>query len=126
MKVRKLGKLEVSAIGMGCMNLSFGMGAAVSRGEGVDAIRHARERGIAFFDTVEAYGPFVNEELVGEAVEPFREDAVAATKFGMISEDGGLNSRQEHIRKTAEQSLRTCARIMLTSSISAALTRTFR
>lgn len=90
------------------------------------AIRHARERGIAFFDTAEAYGPFVNEELVGEAVEPFREDAVAATKFGMISEDGGLNSRQEHIRKTAEQSLRACARIMLTSSINAALTRTFR
>ncbi len=126
MKVRKLGKLEVSAIGMGCMNLSFGMGAAVSRREGVDAIRHARERGIAFFDTAEAYGPFVNEELVGEAVEPFREDAVAATKFGMISEEGGLNSRQEHIRKTAEQSPGACARIMLTSSISAALTRTFR
>lgn len=106
MKVRKLGKLEVSAIGMGCMNLSFGTGAAVSRREGVDTIRHARERGITFFDTAEAYGPFVNEELVGEAVEPFREDAVVATKFGMISEEGGLNSRPEHIRKTVEQSLR--------------------
>lgn len=106
MKTRKLGSLEVSALGMGCMNLSFGTGAGVPVEEGVKTIRTAYERGITFFDTAEAYGPFVNEELVGEAIKPFRHEVVLATKFGMISEEGGLNSRPEHIRKVVEQSLK--------------------
>lgn len=106
MKTRKLGTLEVSALGMGCMNLSFGTGPGVPVEEGVKTIRAAYERGITLFDTAEAYGPFVNEELVGEAIKPFRHEVVLATKFGMISEEGGLNSRPEHIRKVVEQSLK--------------------
>lgn len=108
MKKRVLGNsgLEVSAIGMGCMNLSFGTGKAVSTREGVRVIRGAFEKGITFFDTAEAYGPFTNEELVGEALIPIRKEVVIATKFGMISEEGGLNSRPEHIRKVAEASLK--------------------
>lgn len=106
MKTRKLGSLEVSALGMGCMNLSFGTGAGVPVEEGVRTIRAAYERGITLFDTAEAYGPFVNEELVGEAIKPFRHEVTLATKFGMISEEGGLNSRPEHIRKVVEQSLK--------------------
>lgn len=106
MKTRKLGTLEVSALGMGCMNLSFGTGPGVPVEEGVKTIRAAYERGITLFDTAEAYGPFINEELVGEAVKPFRNEIVLATKFGMISEEGGLNSRPEHIRKVVEQSLK--------------------
>ncbi|WP_294609753.1 aldo/keto reductase [uncultured Bacteroides sp.] len=106
MRTRKLGSLEVSALGMGCMNLSFGTGAGVPVEEGVRTIRAAYERGITLFDTAEAYGPFVNEELVGEAIKPFRHEITLATKFGMISEEGGLNSRPEHIRKVVEQSLK--------------------
>src|SRR3954465_13273788 len=84
MKKRKLGKsnLEVSAIGLGCMGLSFGLGPAVDKQEGIALIRAAVERGVTFFDTAEAYGPFANEELVGEALAPFRDQVVIATKFG--------------------------------------------
>ncbi|WP_136513140.1 aldo/keto reductase [Geomonas edaphica] len=108
MKTRKLGNngLEVSAIGMGCMNLSFGTGKAVDFSEGVQVIRAGYEKGITFFDTAEAYGPFTNEELVGQALEPFRKKVIIATKFGMISEEGGLNSRPEHIKKVLEASLK--------------------
>ncbi|MBJ6800826.1 aldo/keto reductase [Geomonas propionica] len=108
MKMRKLGNsgLEVSAIGMGCMNLSFGTGKAVDISEGVQVIRAGYEKGVTFFDTAEAYGPFTNEELVGQALEPFRKKVILATKFGMISEEGGLNSRPEHIKKVADASLK--------------------
>ncbi len=83
MQKRKLGnKLEVSAIGLGCMGLSFGYGPAVDKQAGVALIRAAVERGVTFFDTAEVYGPFTNEELVGEALAPFREKVVIATKFG--------------------------------------------
>jgi len=97
--------LEVSALGMGCMNLSFGTGKAVEIDQGVKIIRAGYDKGITFFDTAEAYGPFTNEELVGKALSPFRKDVAIATKFGMISEEGGLNSRPEHIRKVVEASL---------------------
>lgn len=108
MEKRKLGNsgLEVSALGMGCMNLSFGTGKAVEIEQGVAVIRAGYEKGITFFDTAEAYGPFTNEELVGKALAPFRKEVVIATKFGMISEEGGLNSRPEHIRKVVEASLK--------------------
>lgn len=108
MKKRILGKsgLEVSTIGMGCMNLSFGTGKAVDTSEGIKVIRAGYEKGINFFDTAEAYGPYTNEELVGQALEPFRREVIIATKFGMISEEGGLNSRPEHIKKVAEASLK--------------------
>lgn len=106
MKTRKLGQLEVSALGMGCMNLSFGTGKASTKTEGINTIRSAYEQGITFFDTAEAYGPFVNEELVGEAIKPFRQKVVLATKFGMISEEGRLNSHPKHIRKVVEESLK--------------------
>lgn len=105
MKTRKLGKLEVSAIGMGCMNLSFGTGKAVDINEGIKIIRSGYEKGISFFDTAEAYGPFTNEELVGQALKPFRKDVVIATKFGMIS-DTGINSHPANIRKVVEASLK--------------------
>lgn len=107
MKIRKLGSvgLEVSTLGMGCMNLSFGTGKAANISDGIKVIRSAYEQGISFFDTAEAYGPFTNEQLVGEALKPVRKDVVIATKFGMISEKGGLNSRPEHIRKVVEASL---------------------
>ena len=84
MQKRKLGKsnLEVSAIGLGCMGLSFGYGPAVDKQEGISLIRAAVERGVTFFDTAEVYGPFTNEELVGEALAPFRDQVVIATKFG--------------------------------------------
>lgn len=108
MKKRLLGNtgLEVSAIGMGCMNLSFGTGKAVDVSEGINVIRAGYQKGITFFDTAEAYGPFTNEELVGQALEPFRKEVTLATKFGMISEEGGLNSRPEHIKKVADASLK--------------------
>lgn len=96
----------MSALGMGCMNLSFGTGPGVPVEEGIKTIRAAYERGITLFDTAEAYGPFINEELVGEAIKPFRHEVTLATKFGMISEEGGLNSRPQHIRKVVEQSLK--------------------
>src|SRR2546427_9793529 len=113
MQKRKLGKsnLEVSAIGLGCMGLSFGFGPAVDKKEGISLIRAAVERGVTFFDTAEVYGPFTNEQLVGEALAPFRGQVVMATKFGWAPnpEDGGkwsaLNSRPEHIKEAVEGSL---------------------
>jgi aryl-alcohol dehydrogenase-like predicted oxidoreductase len=101
--------LEVSSLGLGCMGLSFGLGPAVEKQDGIRLIRAAVERGVTFFDTAQIYGPFANEELVGEALAPFREQVVIATKFGFNFEDGastGLNSRPEHIRKMTEDSLR--------------------
>lgn len=108
MKTRKLGSqgLKVSAIGMGAMNLSFGTGKAADIYEGIKVLRSAYDKGITFFDTAEAYGPFTNEELVGAALKPFRKDVIIATKFGMISDEGGLNSRPEHIRKVVDASLK--------------------
>jgi aryl-alcohol dehydrogenase-like predicted oxidoreductase len=114
MQKRKLGKnnLEVSAIGLGCMGLSFGLGPAVDRKEGIALIRAAVERGVTFFDTAEVYGPFTNEELVGEALAPFRSQVVIATKFGWKAnpEDSGkwtaLDSRPEHIKEAVEGSLK--------------------
>jgi len=111
MKKRKLGTLEVSAVGFGCMGLSYGYGPAVEKQQGVDVVRTAFDRGVTFFDTAEAYGPFANEELVGEALAPHRKQIVIATKFGFdIAPDGrrsgGLNSKPEHIRQVAEASLK--------------------
>jgi aryl-alcohol dehydrogenase-like predicted oxidoreductase len=112
MKKRKLGKsnLEVSAIGLGCMGMSFGYGPAHDKQEMISLIRSAVERGVTFFDTAEAYGPFTNEELVGEALAPFRGRVVIATKFGFKlgpnGEQLGLDSRPEHIKQVAESSLK--------------------
>ena len=112
MQKRVLGRstLEVSALGLGCMGLSFGYGAATDRQAGIALIRGAVERGVTFFDTAQVYGPFTNEELVGEALEPFRDRVVIATKFGFeFGPDGqsrGLNSRPEHIRQVTEGSLK--------------------
>jgi aryl-alcohol dehydrogenase-like predicted oxidoreductase len=111
MQRRKLGKsnLEVSAIGFGCMGLDFGYANKVSRQEGVALIRAAYERGATLFDTAEVYGPFTNEQMVGEAVAPFRDQVVVATKFGFNFIDGrqsGLNSRPEHIREVCDASLK--------------------
>lgn len=108
MQKRNLGNLEVSALGFGCMGLSFGYGPATEKGQGIALIRAAFDRGVTFFDTAEVYGPFTNEELVGEALEPFRKRVVIATKFGF--EEGnsrkGLNSRPERIRQVADASLK--------------------
>ena len=110
MQKRKLGKsnLEVSAIGLGCMGLSFGYGPATERQQAIALIRRAFERGVTFFDTAEAYGPFTNEELVGEAVERFRKQVVIATKFGFQDGDShkGLDSRPERIREVADAALK--------------------
>ena len=111
MQKRKLGKsnLEVSAIGLGCMGMSFGYGPAVDKRQGISVIRAAVERGVTFFDTAEVYGPYANEELVGEALAPFREQVVIATKFGFKIEGGkqaGLDSRPEHIKEAADASLK--------------------
>jgi aryl-alcohol dehydrogenase-like predicted oxidoreductase len=113
MQKRKLGKsnLEVSALGLGCMGLSFGYGPAVDKKEGIALIRAAVERGVTFFDTAEVYGPFTNEELVGEALVPFRGKVVIATKFGFkidpsTGKQAGLDSRPEHIKEVAEASLK--------------------
>jgi aryl-alcohol dehydrogenase-like predicted oxidoreductase len=108
---RKLGNsgLEVSALGMGCMNLSFGTGKAVDVNTGVNVIRAAVERGVTFFDTAEGYGPYINEQLAGEALEPFRKDVVIATKFGFKLENSaitGVDSRPENIKAVAEASLK--------------------
>jgi aryl-alcohol dehydrogenase-like predicted oxidoreductase len=111
MQKRTLGAsgLEVSAIGLGCMGISSGLGPAVDRQQGVAVIRAAVERGVTFFDTAEVYGPFVNEELVGEALAPFRGDVIIATKFGFrFDAEGrqvGLSSRPEHIRQAVDGSL---------------------
>jgi aryl-alcohol dehydrogenase-like predicted oxidoreductase len=112
MQKRRLGKstLEVSALGLGCMGLSFGFGPATDRQEAIALIRAAVERGVTFFDTAQVYGPYVNEDVVGEALEPYRGQVVIATKFGFAFDaDGkqvGLSSRPEHIRQMAEGSLK--------------------
>jgi aryl-alcohol dehydrogenase-like predicted oxidoreductase len=108
MKMRKLGDLEVSQLGAGCMSISANYGPAVDRKQGIATLREAHDRGITFFDTAEVYGPYANEELVGEALEPIRDAVRIATKFGFELEDkaGGLNSRPERIRKVVEQSLK--------------------
>ena len=112
MQKRKLGKsnLEVSAIGLGCMGMSFGYGPPADKQEMISLIRSAVERGVTFFDTAEIYGPFTNEELVGEALAPFRGQVVIATKFGFKfgakGEQIGLDSRPEHIKEVAEASLK--------------------
>ena len=111
METRRLGKsnLDVSAIGFGCMGLSFGYGQPAGLAEGIAIIRAAFERGVTFFDTAEAYGPFANEALVGEALAPFRDRVTIATKFGFTFEGSaqtGMDSRPMHIREVAEASLR--------------------
>lgn len=109
MQKRKLGKsnLEVSAIGFGCMGLSWGLGPAADKQQAISIIRAAFERGVTFFDTAEVYGPLVNEELVGEAIAPFRDKIVLASKFGFDLENfPNLNSRPEHIKKATEGSLK--------------------
>jgi aryl-alcohol dehydrogenase-like predicted oxidoreductase len=111
MQKRKLGKsnLEVSALGLGCMSMSFGYGPPADKQDMIALIRTAVDRGVTFFDTAEAYGPFTNEELVGEALAPVRDQAVIATKFGFKFEGGkqaGLNSQPAHIREVAEASLK--------------------
>src|SRR5216684_4004280 len=112
MQKRKLGNsgLEVSALGLGCMGMSFGYGPAGEEQEMLSVIRSAVDLGVTFFDTAEVYGPFTNEELVGKALSPIREQVVIATKFGFnIDANGkqaGLNSRPEHIREVAEASLK--------------------
>ena len=113
MEKRKLGKsnLEISAMGLGCMGLSFGYGPAVDKQAGISLIRAAVERGVTFFDTAEVYGPFTNEVLVGEALAPFRAEVVIATKFGFkidsnTGKQAGLDSRPEHIKEVAEASLK--------------------
>jgi len=113
MQRRRLGKsnLEVSALGLGCMGMSFGYGPAADKQEMIALIRTAVERGVTFFDTAEAYGPFTNEELVGEALAPLREGVVIATKFGFkfdpdTGKQAGLDSRPEHIKQVAEASLK--------------------
>ena len=112
MQKRKLGmrNLEVSALGLGCMGLSSGYGQPVGKQEGISLIRSAVERGVTFFDTAEAYGPFTNEELVGEALAPFRAKVVIATKFGFKFDANGkqvgLDSRPEHIKEVADASLK--------------------
>jgi len=113
MQTRKLGKsnLEVSALGLGCMGMSFGLGPTLEKQEGISLIRAAVERGVTFFDTAEVYGPFINEELVGEALAPFHGKVVIATKFGFkidpaTGKQAGLDSRPEHIKEVAEASLK--------------------
>src|SRR5580698_5884766 len=113
MQKRKLGKsnLEVSALGLGCMGMSFGFGPAMDKQEGISLIRAAVDRGVTFFDTAEVYGPFTNEELVGEALSPLRDKVVIATKFGFkldptTGKQAGLDSRPAHIKEVVEASLK--------------------
>jgi aryl-alcohol dehydrogenase-like predicted oxidoreductase len=112
MEKRKLGRsgLEVSALGLGCMGMSFGYGPPADRQQMIALIRAAVERGVTFFDTAEAYGPYINEDLVGEALAPFRSQVVIATKFGFAFDTSGkqtgLDSRPEHIKQVAEASLK--------------------
>jgi len=110
-QTRKLGNLEVSALGLGCMGMSFSYATKLTTAEGVTLIRAAVERGVTFFDTAEVYGPFTNEEVVGEALRPLREQVVIATKFGFdidfaTGENRGLSSRPEHIRQAVDGSLK--------------------
>ena len=112
MQKRKLGNsgLEVSALGYGCMGLNYGYGPATDKQEAISLIRSAVDLGVTFFDTAEVYGPFTNEEVVGEALAPFRDQVVIATKFGFQFDAGGkqagLNSRPEHVKEVAEASLK--------------------
>jgi aryl-alcohol dehydrogenase-like predicted oxidoreductase len=110
MQTRQLGNsdLQVSALGFGCMGLNFGLGPGVEKQAAISLIRSAFEKGVTFFDTAEAYGPFTNEEIVGEALAPFRDQVVIATKFGFKDGNarGGMDSRPEHIRDVADASLR--------------------
>src|SRR5580698_4909761 len=108
MKGRKLGTLEVSEMGFGCMNASGNYGPAPDKNQGIGVIRAAHEKGVTFFDTAEFYGPYTNEELVGEALAPIRDRVAIATKFGFDNEKGGLllNSRPEHIKGVIEGSLK--------------------
>jgi aryl-alcohol dehydrogenase-like predicted oxidoreductase len=133
MQKRKLGKsnLEVSAIGLGCMGMSFSYGPPKDKQEMTSLLRAAVERGVTFFDTAEVYGPFTNEELVGEALAPFRKQVVIATKFGfdLSGPDNrpgaaGLNSRPEHIKQAVEGRSSGSRWMSLIYSISIALTRT--
>ena len=107
MKTRKLGTLEVSEIGAGCMSISANYGPPAPIDQGIKVIRAAYEKGVTFFDTAEVYGPYTSEKLVGEALAPFRNNVSIATKFGFAI-DGtiGLNSKPEHIRKVVEESLK--------------------
>src|SRR5215208_2438861 len=109
MEKRKLGNsgLEVSALGLGCMGMSSGYGPAGNKQEMIALIRTAVESGVTFFDTAEVYGPFINEELVGEALSPVRDQVVIATKFGFkLGPDGGVDSRPEHLKEVAAASLK--------------------
>ncbi len=106
MKTRKLGTLEVSEMGAGCMSISANYGPPADRAQGINVIRAAHERGVTFFDTAEVYGPYTNEELVGEALAPFRDRVRIASKFGFDIEAGGVNSRPDHIKKVVEGSLK--------------------
>lgn len=106
MQTRKLGKLEVSEIGAGCMSISANYGPPAPRAQGIEVIRAAFAKGVTFFDTAEVYGPYTNEDLVGEALQPVRNNVRIATKFGFDIEKGGLNSRPEHIKKVVEASLK--------------------
>ncbi len=106
MKSRKLGSLQVSEMGAGCMSISANYGPPADREQGIRVIRAAYERGVTFFDTAEVYGPYRSEDLVGQALAPIRDKVVIATKFGFDIENGGLNSRPEHIKKVVEASLR--------------------
>lgn len=111
MKKRKLGNqgLEVSAMGFGCMGLNFSYSHSIDKKDSIELLRTAVERGITFFDTAEVYGPYTNEEIVGEALAPFRNEVIIATKFGFNIEEGkmnGVNSRPDHIRKAVEGSLK--------------------
>ncbi len=131
MQKRKLGnsKLEVSAIGLGCMGMSVMYGPPKDKQEMISVIRSAVELGVTFFDTAEVYGPFTNEELVGEALAPVREQVVIATKFGFKFDSGtgkqaGLDSRPEHIKQVAEASLKRLRTNVIDLFISTVLPRT--
>lgn len=131
MQKRYLGKsgLEVSALGLGCMGLSHGYGPATDTRQAIELIRAAVERGVTFFDTAEVYGPYLNEEVVGEALKPFRDRVVIATKFGFTFGDDNkqqiLNSRPEHIREAVEAHYAVLRLMSLTFCINTVLIRMF-
>lgn len=106
MSTRQLGNLTVSALGAGCMSISANYGPAADRHQGIRTLREAHDKGVTFFDTAEVYGPYTNEELVGEALAPIRDKVVIASKFGFDIKHGGLNSQPQHIRQIVEESLR--------------------
>lgn len=106
MSTRKLGDLTVSALGAGCMSISANYGPAADHQQGICTLREAHDKGVTFFDTAEVYGPYTNEELVGEALAPIRDQVIIASKFGFDIKNGGLNSQPQHIRQVVEESLR--------------------